>query len=103
MFWRKETKFSNGCAIKLEIFAVGSRDEWYSMIVTICIKLATRPTKGPSLTLLTAPIVLELVYIEFDTDPSPSDCYCTVAVSVTGCWELEVLRLHLSLFPELEI
>lgn len=36
-----------------------------------------RALQGPThfySTLLTAPIVLELVYIEFGTDPSPSDC-----------------------------
>jgi hypothetical protein len=68
------SNFSNGCVIKSEIFAVGSRDEWYSMIVTI-IGIGNATYKAPlTSTLLTARIVLELVYIEFGTDPSPSDC-----------------------------
>jgi hypothetical protein len=73
-------EFSNGCVIKSEIFAVGSRDEWYSMIVIVTIiGIGNAPYKAPlTSTLLTevlpCPNVLELVYIEFGTDPSPSDC-----------------------------
>ena len=77
MFWAQGNEFSIGwfCG---QVRDLRCRDEWHSMIATIGIRIA--PYKAPlskqyfipTYLTYTAPIVLELVYMEFGADPSPS-------------------------------